>query len=245
MPRCFFNINDMVDNVIRLTDSKAHHIINVLRTKIGENVILCCGDSFDYHCSLMNIISKGKSLEIFFQVNRRIPNTTEPKHKVTLYQSVPKLDKLDLIIQKAVEIGVSRIVPVVTSRSVVRPKESPVKLERSQKIAESAAMQSDRGIVPAVFSPSLFNHVLSNKENNCFWLVADESEKVRSLKHILLPVDVVNVGIWVGPEGGFTESERIDLKLSGAMTFSLGSRVLRTETAAIVALSQFFYSWEM
>ena len=157
---------------------------------------------------------------------------------------MPKQDKLELVIQKSVELGVSEIIPVITDRSISRPKDSG-KTERLQKIAESAAMQSERGLIPSVRTPHTLEQAVKEKHSHSLWLIANESEKTTNLKSIAKPDTSTPVGIWIGPEGGFSPNEINYLANAGAKSFTLGPRILRTETAALVALSQILCLWEL
>ena len=208
-----------------LTGDTAHHLANVLRMKVGDSLILCDGNSTDYNA----IIEYIKKNEIGFKILNSSPSLTEPEAFITLYQGIPKSDKLDLIVQKCVELGVSRIVPVETGRSVSKISGSK-KIERLQKIALSAAEQSMRGIVPEVCEAVTFKN--ATKTANA--IVAYENETSAMLKQVL---PQATIDIWIGPEGGFTQDEITTLRNYGGKTVSLGPRILRTETAAIAALA--------
>ena len=143
---------------------------------------------------------------------------------------------MDIIIQKCVELGVLSIVPVITARSVVRKKETEKKASRYQRIAESAAGQSMRGIIPKINEAILFKDALKRLNKSYLTLIAYEEEKNRSLKSTLTQNRSIN--IWIGPEGGFTCDEIFTLTSQGAITITLGKRILRTETAAISMLAQ-------
>jgi len=231
MPKYFFKPDKplSIGSGVVLESDTAFHLINVLRVKPGDELTLCDGNNTDFIAAVAPFSKKTK---LTLLVKDITPCTTEPTTKITLYQALPKGDKLDLIIQKTVELGVTEIIPVVTSRSVVKIKDSAKKTERYQRIAESAAGQSMRGIIPKVHEPVNFKD--ASIESATF--VAYEGEKNLLLKSAMRPYDKIN--IWIGPEGGFAPEEILALTERGAIPISLGQRILRTETAAIAAVAQ-------
>lgn len=231
MPRFFTEVSD--ENNIVISGDDARHIGRSLRMKCGEALTVCC-KGYDYNCVIRSITEDSVYLDL---VNRE-RCASEPSIEVTLYQAVPKLDKLEHIIQKTVELGVSRIVPVMTRRCVSRPtdKDFAKKLVRLNKIAEEAAKQSGRGIIPTV------TPIISCKE-----AVEEMSKLDRSI--ILYEeqggcsfgdVDfsgVKTVGLFIGSEGGFDSSEAELAAENGAYRVWLGKRILRCETAPTTAMS--------
>ena len=218
-----------------ITGETAHHLANVLRMKIGEKILLCNGASTDY----LAVIDSINKHEVAFSILDSYPSNTEPPVFITLYQGLPKSDKLETIVQKSVELGVSKIVPVMTSRSIPKIKDSIKKTARLQKIAQSAAEQSNRGIIPVVCDAISFSS--ADKTKNV--IVAYENENQRSFKSAITP-GTKNLDIWIGPEGGFTQEEIATLVAQGGTTVSLGPRILRTETAAIASIAQAIYALE-
>ena len=203
-----------------------HHLKRVLRIRAGEEIILCDGNALDYYCIV-------KSLEPFaIKVKYTKKCETELPCNVTLYQSVPKSDKLEWIIQKTVELGISSIIPVYTEFSIVKT----VKVERCQKIAESAAGQSMRGIIPIVYKPIKWKEALET--TTALNIAAYEKEKQYTIKTALESLNTKEIALWIGPEGGFSKKEVNDMETAGFQMISLGPRILRTETAAIAALAQ-------
>lgn len=228
-----FFIENISDNNYTLTGEDAHHAIKSLRVKIGENIILCDKNSFEHICKVEKI-SKD---EVLLSVIKSQKNTSESNIKITLYQALPKNDKMDLIVQKSVELGVFKIVPIETSRCISKPSEKSIskKIERWQKIAKEAAKQSGRGIIPNISSPLKLDEAISKIKDYDKSLVFYENggEKI---KNSLKTYDK-NISIFIGPEGGF-ETEEIDkLKSFGATISTLGTRILRTETASLAAIS--------
>ena len=228
-----FFIENISDNNYTLTGEDAHHAIKSLRVKIGENIILCDKNSFEHICKVEKI-SKD---EVLLSAIKSQKNTSESNIKITLYQALPKNDKMDLIVQKSVELGVFKIVPIETSRCISKPSEKSIskKIERWQKIAKEAAKQSGRGIIPNISSPLKLDEAISKIKDYDKSLVFYENggEKI---KNSLKTYDK-NISIFIGPEGGF-ETEEIDkLKSFGATISTLGTRILRTETASLAAIS--------
>ncbi len=211
-----------------------NHIKNVLRMKEGDSILisqnaqshLCKISRFEEDCLLAEIIEENYK-------------STELPIKITLFQGLPKSDKMEQIIQKCTELGVSEFVPVEMKRCVVRleEKKKEAKRERWQSISEAAAKQSKRNIVPEVLAPVSFKDALKLVLKNDITLVPYEnkdgmSATLSALKKIKVGT---SVGIMIGPEGGFEESEINELEKMGAHCISLGSRILRTETAAAAA----------
>lgn len=228
-----FFIENISDNNYTLKGEDAHHAIKSLRVKIGENIILCDKNSFEHICKVEKI-SKD---EVLLSVIKSQKNTSESNIKITLYQALPKNDKMDLIVQKSIELGVFKIVPIETSRCISKPSEKSIskKIERWQKIAKEAAKQSGRGIIPNISSPLKLDEAISKIKDYDKSLVFYENggEKI---KNSLKTYDK-NISIFIGPEGGF-ETEEIDkLKSFGATISTLGTRILRTETASLAAIS--------
>jgi len=231
MPKYFFDPRQIEGDTVTIDGSTAHHILHVLRKTTGDNVTLCDSAGTDYTAT----INATKKAQITFALVDARPCKTEPSTHIVLYQSLPKGDKMELIIQKCVELGVYKVVPVMASNCVARIKDSVKKAERYQAIAESAAGQSMRGIVPLVSPPMTLEEAAKQMDTGGQTLVAHEQEQCLSLVDALTPAKTIN--IWIGPEGGFTTQEISTLKAHGATPVSLGPRILRTETAAIASVS--------
>ncbi len=215
-----------------LTGQDAHHVARVLRMRVGEELTLCDGAGTDYVCRITAVDSG----EVQAQVLYRTPTESEPTTAVTLYQGLPKSEKMDLIVQKCVEIGITRIVPVATARSIVKlnAAEGAKKQARWQKIAASAAEQSGRGIVPEVAEPMSFAAALKEMEReNAVVFYEGGGEPLSAL----VSEETRQVSLVIGPEGGFEAEEIERLRSVGAAVATLGKRILRCETAPLVALS--------
>jgi len=243
MGKFFFSHDDKHGDKIILTGDAAHHAINVLRIKIGSMATLCDGAGMDYQGIVEELTPKPPC--VVFAVLKVSVNHCEPPAPITLYQGIPKGDKMEWIIEKCIEAGVCKIVPVYTSRSLVKPKDLAKKNERYNRIAASAAGQSMRGIIPIVEKPLSFEQALvADKCALC--IIAYENEVKRSIKATIKNIKPCPLSIWVGPEGGFAPSEVAKLEETlQAQPISLGPRILRTETAGLVAIAQITCIWEM
>lgn len=222
MPKYF------VDEGMRLGEDTVRHLRTVLRAKVGEKIILCDGQAVDYHCVV-------ESLDPFrYRVESREESGTEPRCKITLYQAMPKADKLEWIVQKAVELGVHAVVPVYTERSINKN----ARLDRLQKIAESAAGQSMRGIIPNVCLPVSMDEAMKLAMSGTDYMLAAHEKADQGMGNLPDEDEINGIGLWIGPEGGFSEKETAAMEGAGFRLMSLGPRILRTETAAIAAIAQ-------
>lgn len=247
MSKFFINKSDISGGNINITGEDASHIKRVLRLKAGDNLTLCDGISMDYNC----VIEKTDVNVVTLRIICSSFSNTEPKIDVTLYQGIPKSDKFDYIIQKNVELGVKSIVPVITERTIVKienDSDGIKKAARWQKIAFEAAKQCNRGIIPKVELPILFNKALEKMSDFQLKIIPYEKENKNGLKSILNEYIINTAGnnglkaaIIIGPEGGFTEDEIREAKEKGAHSVTLGPRTLRTETAGVNVLSILMY----
>ena len=237
MPKFFFDAKKTIGTHVELTGKTAHHIANVLRYKLGDEVLLCDGNCIDYVTKFVSCETSKKLTKIRLEVKEARKCYNEPSVYIRLYQSVIKWENFDFVIQKSVEIGVSEIVPVVTKRSIHGISDVRKKVERFNRITKSAAEQSMRGIVPNVLEPvSMSDYVLQATTTACdkvsFLALCDERiTLMKRLENTNLEV----IDLWIGPEGGFTTEETTSLVGNGFIPYSLGPRVLRSETAGIVS----------
>lgn len=230
MPRFF--IEKVTSDVISITGEDANHIGRSLRMRIGD-AITVCSEGKDYHCSISSISSD----EVKLNVLSSELCATEPTVDLTLYQAVPKSDKLSTIIQKSVELGAVRIVPVLTKRCVARPskKEFEKKLPRLQKIAEAAAKQSGRGIIPVVSPLMTFDEAIAEMKNSDAAMLFYEEGGIRFNE---VPLENAhNISVFIGSEGGLDPCEADTAKNNGIYNVWLGNRILRCETAPIAVIS--------
>ena len=231
MPRFFTNTID--ENNITLTGDDAHHIGHSLRMKTGEPVTVCCCGT-DYNCTISRITAD----TVYLSLESKVRCAAEPNIEVTLFQAVPKQDKLEYIIQKSVELGVSRIVPVLTRRCISRPDERDFakKLPRLNKIAAEAAKQSGRGMIPEVMPVVSWEKAVSMMKQLDITAFLYEEKGGCSFSDIDFS-KAGTVGLVVGSEGGFDSSEVEQADSDNVRRVWLGNRILRCETAPITALS--------
>ena len=216
--------------------SDVNHIANVLRMKPGEELLISVKGDWDYLCKIVDIETERVNLKVLESMEQR-----ELPVNITLLQGIPKSDKLEMIIQKAVELGVSEIIPVKTKRVVVKIDEKKVdtKVNRWNAIAESAAKQSKRSIIPKVYEPMSIDNALEIVKDFGVKLIPYENaDGIDKTRKILDNMDKTkNIAVFIGPEGGFEESEVERIKNSGFEVITLGKRILRTETAGLALLS--------
>ena len=208
--------------------SDVNHIANVLRMKPGEELLISVKGDWDYLCKIVDIETDRVNLKVLESMEQR-----ELPVNITLLQGIPKSDKLEMIIQKAVELGVSEIIPVKTKRVVVKIDEKKVdtKVNRWNAIAESAAKQSKRSIIPKVHEPMSIDNALEIVKDFGVKLIPYENaDGIDKTRKILDNMDKTkNIAVFIGPEGGFEESEVERIKNSGFEVITLGKRILRTE----------------
>lgn len=245
MPKFFVKDNQIKNNIIKIENEDVNHIKNVLRMKKDDILqigVVPKGENYK-----AKIISLDKNC-VECEITEKIEETTESNVSITIFQGVPKFEKMELIIQKNTEIGAKKIVPVMMERTVVKlnSKDMSKKIERWNKIAEIAAKQSGRDIIPVVSSIIKVNEIPENEFDAVF--VAYENEKENTLKNELLKLkdkkEKYNIAIIIGPEGGISENEIAIFKEKGYKLISLGKRILRTETAGFVMTSNILYELE-
>ncbi|HEY8348208.1 MAG TPA: 16S rRNA (uracil(1498)-N(3))-methyltransferase [Clostridiales bacterium] len=237
---------DLDNGRITITGPDVNHITNVLRASKGDTLVLCDGAGTDYDV----VIDQVSREKIGTVIMGKRASTTEPPVGITLFQGIPKADKMDYIIQKCVELGVRRIVPVLASRSVVRfgtARDAAAKTARWNRISLEAAKQCDRGIVPEVYDPVKFDEALELADGHGLKLFPYEEEKEGSLRKVLQEHRMAMMGsspgiaVFIGPEGGFDPEEAEKAVKSGFKPVTLGPRILRTETAGIAVAAIVMY----
>lgn len=240
----FASADSRQENCYYITGSDYNHIANVLRMQTGEE-FLVSDDGQSHLCRIETIDGETVIAEI---VEENYQNTELPV-KIYLFQGLPKSDKMELIIQKTVELGVSGIIPVEMSRCVVSldDKKKKSKVSRWQAIAESAAKQSKRNIIPQIYDVMTYKNAIAKAKELDMILVPYESENgMISTKEALGKIrNGMSVGIFIGPEGGFDEKEIAFATDNDGIVVSLGKRILRTETAAITAVGMCMLHTEM
>ncbi len=240
----FVSPDNISEKSIAVIGDDVNHIKNVLRMKIGEKFVANDGNGASYCCAISEMNDERIIAEI---VDGQLMSNELPV-KLVLFQGLPKSDKLELIIQKGVELGVSEIYPVEMSRCVVKldDKKKKSKTARWQSISESAAKQSGRTVIPEIHEPISLSDALKVAEKFNLLLVPYEcaNSMARLKEKISLIKKNMTVGIFIGPEGGFEESEIEKAKAAGGEIVSLGKRILRTETASIAALAVCMFNIE-
>lgn len=237
MYRFFVPVENVEGERIRITGDDVNHAKNVLRMSVGEKVVVSCGQGVDYYC----IIDSIRENQIGLRIEEEKAAVTELPVAITLFQALPKRDKMELVIQKAVELGAAEIVPVQTRRCVVRLDERKAdrKLVRWRAIAEAAAKQSGRGVIPRISEIMSFAEALNYAEQMDTVLIPYElyEDMADSVETMRKAAGGSSIGIFIGPEGGFERGEIEQAMGRGAFPLSLGKRILRTETAGMAALS--------
>lgn len=237
MPRFF--VESVESDFVEITGEDARHIALSLRMKNGERLVLCDGKGREADA----VIREAYPESVVLDIEERRNSVAEPETEVILYQALPKFDKLEYIVQKSVELGVSKIVPVLTSRCISRPDEKTMKkkLERLRKIADEAAKQSGRGKLPEV------GELMTYK--NAVLEMAKAETPIFFFEHAHYPLHEImekrksgTIAMMVGSEGGFSDEEAAFAEEKGALIASLGPRILRCETAPVAALAAIMYA---
>jgi len=246
MHRFFVNRSQVNDAEVVITGADVNHIRNVLRMKPGDVFLAACGDEWEYTCRIESV----EQDQVLAKIEDAQMPGKELRSQIFLFQCLPKSDKMDLIVQKAVELGAYAVVPVQAERSVVRydAKKAAKRVERWNAIAESAAKQAKRMIIPQVTEIQSFSELFSFAEAQeirvCLmpYELAENMGETRQLLDSIRPGE--RIGVLIGPEGGFAPSEAEQAIAHGFHSITLGKRILRTETAGLAALSILMYLLE-
>lgn len=231
MPRFF--VPEIQSDQVRIAGEDARHMAKSLRLTIGDKITLCDGKGWDYRGEIKELGD-----EVLIQIESKEETKSEPRAKVTLFQALPKGDKMELIVQKCVELGVYEIVPVLTSRCISRPdsKSMKKKVERYNKIALEAAKQSGRGIIPKVTEMRTLEQAVERLPRKNIVFYENGGQRVGTL----VDEQSLDLGVFIGSEGGFSMEEIEFLGRYGVLPATLGERILRCETAPICGLSVIF-----
>lgn len=245
MHQFFVEASQIHDKTVIIEGSDVNHIKNVLRMKIGEELSVSNGeDGREYRCGIVRIEEERVVCELRFVKEDGV----ELPSRVYLFQGLPKADKMELIIQKSVELGVYEVIPVETGRSVVKldAKKAAQKTARWQSIAEAAAKQSRRRIIPKVAAPMSFEQALAHAAAMDVKLIPYElAEGMECTKQIFSNLgEGKDIAVFIGPEGGFEEKEIVRAKEYGIQPITLGRRILRTETAGFTVMAWIMYQLE-
>ena len=244
MHRFFIQHSQIQGSRLYVEGPDVNHIKNVLRMKRGDQVMVSDGEGMQYLCALESFTDG----LVWFEIVDTWKENRELSSKICLFQGLPKSDKMELIIQKATELGVYEVVPVVTGRTVVRldEKKAQKKTARWNAIAESAAKQSGRSRIPRVREAMTFSEALASAgELDVLLIPYEKAEGMEATRQVIEGIRPgQSVGIFIGPEGGFEEAEVEQAVALGAAPVTLGRRILRTETAGFVMLSMLLYHLE-
>ena len=244
MHRFFAEPGQIGEKEIVITGADVNHIRNVLRMRADEEVLIADGQGAEYRCKLIEL---GEN-EVRAQILWKLDGNAELASAITLFQGLPKSDKMDFIVQKCVELGVSRIVPVSTKRAVVKldAKKEQTRLKRWNTISESAAKQSGRGVIPEVSGVMSFGKALEEaKKLDVLLIPYERAEHMAETRRVMGEIRPgQSVGIFIGPEGGFDPEEIRLATEAGIQPITLGKRILRTETAGFTTIAWLMYQLE-
>ncbi len=245
MYRFYVENENIKEDEIIITGSDVNHIKNVLRMRVGEKLIICNGQGKDFYCIIADMSSDG----VRVQIEKEEETATELKTKLYLFQGLPKKDKMELIIQKAVELGVHEIIPVITKRTIVKiedKKKEQKKMERWETISLSAAKQSMRGLIPTIKEPMSYKEALKYAKNlDAAIIPFEHAEGMNATKSLIKDMKgKKSIGIFIGPEGGYEDDEITTAISEGVTPITLGKRILRTETAGLAILSVLMFELE-
>jgi 16S rRNA (uracil1498-N3)-methyltransferase len=246
LQRYFVQPEQFGEEIVRITGEDVKHIARVMRSQIGDKIIVSDGIS---KVAITEIVILEQQ-EVQSRIIEWLTSQAEPKLQVTIAQSLPKGDKMEIVIQKCTEIGATTFLPFLSERTVVQydRKKEEKRTERWRKIVKEAAEQAHRDVVPQVLSPVSWKQLLASLADFDLVCFCYEKENGQQLRDIVAPFVVsmspdqqYRVAIVVGPEGGFSEAEVLAAEATGATSIGLGRRILRTETAAMAALTCIMY----
>ena len=243
MPKFFVKSNQINDNKVIIIGEDVNHIKNVLRLNIDDNIQVCNLDTkVNYTCGISKLNADTIECIIFNEIN----SNAESNIHINIFQGIPKADKMELVIQKCVELGANEITPVEMKRCVVKinDKDKAKKILRWQKISEVAAKQCGRDMVPKINDVTNIKNICNLIKEYDIVLLAYENEEENTLRNELLKLKgnkSLKIAVIIGPEGGIDKEEVDSLKENGAKVITLGKRILRTETVAFVLVSIIMY----
>ena len=225
-------------NLIQIKDkTEAHHIRDVMRLKKGDMVDIFDGNGREYSCFIEEV---GKG-EVIIKIKEELSSKLDIPFNIILYQAIPKKAKMDFIIEKTVELGVARIVPMITDRTVPEIKDFSKKIERWKRIGMASSKQCGRRILPVISDITDFNSALIGSKQKDIAIFASLDKESKPLKSILRGLTQKNIAVFIGPEGDFSPREISMAKENGCRMCSLGNLILKSETAAIYILSCLSY----
>jgi 16S rRNA (uracil1498-N3)-methyltransferase len=240
LPLFFISPAQVFGSTIMIAGEDVRHIAIVMRMKAGDKLLLRDGKGTEYTVKIADIGRSDIKTEILAQSEKELPSL-----HITLGQGLPKSDKMDFIVQKATELGVSSIVPIVTSRTIVKIKNEENRIARWQKIAREAAMQSNRIDIPHIEGITMFSDFIGTLgAGPCQLLLLPWEEGTEPIKNIFRQkAKTQGIAVLIGPEGGYSSAEAMTARDKGFHLVSLGPNILRTETAAMAVLSMIRYEF--
>ena len=243
MPKYFVKPEeiDKETGAILIGGENADHLVTAMRARRGDSVIVCDGNCIDYSCEITDIVT-GRDKRLTLKILSKSA-VREPRLKVTLYQAIPKADKMEYVIQKCVEMGIYEIIPIYTDNSDIKVL-SEAKLARYRKISGASAKQSMRGIIPYFGAPVTLDQAVADSGRTGFTFAPYENEHSTGLKDVLSKTNMAEISsaaFFIGSEGGFSETEAGLFVKAGIPRVSLGPRILRTETAGFAVLTILMY----
>jgi 16S rRNA (uracil1498-N3)-methyltransferase len=237
MHRFFIDKGNLRENLVALSAEDAAHALRVLRLQRGDEIAVCDNEDWEYSAT---VAETGKN-QVTVRLGAGRPLGAEPQTKITLYQGVPKAGKMEYLVQKGTEIGISCFVPVFFGRCVVKPGNKD-KASRYERVAYEAAKQAHRGRIPRVGEAMRYEKMLEELGRHQLVLAAWEEEKARSVREALTAAPhAKDIAVVIGPEGGLEPHETQAMKEAGARVITLGPRILRTETAGAVLAAMILY----
>mgnify|MGYP004445971659 FL=1 len=245
MPKFFVRDDQINDNKVDIIGEDVNHISNVLRMKVGDEFQVCNSDTTENYNVEIKSFEKEK---IICSIINKIKSEAESDINLKIFQGIPKSDKMELIIQKSTELGIKELIPVDMERCVskISGKDEKKKIDRWQKISEVAAKQSGRDMIPKIHNVIKINDIVKVISDFDMIIVPYEKAEGYSFKDAIEEIKEydksnINIGIVIGPEGGFEPSEIVQLREAGAKIVTLGKRILRTETVALAMSSVIMY----
>lgn len=245
MPKFFVRDDQINDNKVDIIGEDVNHISNVLRMKVGDEFQVCNSDTTENYNVEIKSFEKEK---IICSIINKMKSEAESDINLKIFQGIPKSDKMELIIQKSTELGIKELIPVDMERCVskISGKDEKKKIDRWQKISEVAAKQSGRDMIPKIHNVIKINDIVKVISDFDMMIVPYEKAEGYSFKDAIEEIKEydksnINIGIVIGPEGGFEHSEIEQLREAGAKIVTLGKRILRTETVALAMSSVIMY----
>ena len=241
MTRIFLPDIDFGAETVTITGKDSVHVASALRMRPGESIIICDGAGKDAVC----VIKSAKAEETVCSIVDVKPSPAELPVRTFIYQSLPKSDKFEFIIQKTTELGVTGIIPVQSDRCISRPDERSFekKLKRYEQICREAAQQCGRGVIPRIFPLTDFKAAVSSVPKIAAGVFCYEKEKGTSLRSVLSNIKGNEIHIFIGPEGGFSDNEKELADKAGLISVTFGERILRCETAPVFVMSAVSYEF--